>query len=151
MIPKTEPLLSVGILTDKKINIELYGDFKVAGNKNVFSGLFSIEAKENKIVCKSSKEKFEFENEIIFEPGDPVSESFVIRDVIIGSSFHWERKEKLRFIYSLKIILSKGKIVAVNLIPLESYLVSVISSEMSAKSSIELLKAHQEGRIRVTS
>ena len=142
MIPKTEPLLSVGILTDKKINIELYGDFKVAGNKNVFSGLFSIEAKENKIVCKSSKEKFEFENEIIFEPGDPVSESFVIRDVIIGSSFHWERKEKLRFIYSLKIILSKGKIVAVNLIPLESYLVSVISSEMSAKSSIELLKAH---------
>ena len=142
MMPKTEPLLNVGILSDKKINIELYGDFKVAGNKNVFSGLFSLEAKESKIVCKNNREKFEFENEIVFEPGDPVSESFVIKNVVIGSSFHWERKEKLRFIYSLKIILNKDKLVAVNIIPLESYLVSVISSEMSAKSSIELLKAH---------
>ena len=106
MMPKTEPLLNVGILSDKKINIELYGDFKVAGNKNVFSGLFSLEAKESKIVCKNNREKFEFENEIVFEPGDPVSESFVIKNVVIGSSFHWERKEKLRFIYSLKIILN---------------------------------------------
>lgn len=142
MIPKTEPLLNVGILTNKIINIELYGDYKVQGLKTSFSGLYLLEAKDDRISCKNGREKIEFEKEIIFEPGDPVSESFVIKNVVIGSDFHWERKEKLRFIYSLKIILENHKLTAINVIPLESYLVSVISSEMSAKSSIELLKAH---------
>jgi SpoIID/LytB domain protein len=142
MIPKSEPLLNVGILTNKKIDIELYGDFRVAGNKTEFSGAYTFESQKNHLICKNKNESFEFGNEVIFEPGDPVSESFVIKDVIIGSDFHWERKEKQRFIYSLKIILDKENLIAINIIPLESYLVSVISSEMSAKSSLELLKAH---------
>jgi hypothetical protein len=65
----------------------------------------------------------------------------LLRDVVIGSKFHWERKEKQRFIYSLLLLKAGDKIIAINHIPLERYLTSVISSEMSAKSSIELLKA----------
>lgn len=136
-----EPLLSVGILTSKAIKFELYGDFSVAGLKDNFSGVYSAEVQDNKIICKSSKHEITLDDRVEFVPTDPISESFLLRDVIIGKKFHWERKEKQRFIYSLVLQKTDNEIVAINHIPLERYLTSVISSEMSAKSSIELLKA----------
>lgn len=141
MLYNEEPYISVGILTDKKIKFELYGDFSVVGSKDSFSGIYTAELKNDRIVCKSSKHEIEGFNQIEFIPEEPVSESFLLRDVVIGNKFHWERKEKQRFIYSLLLVKSGDQIVAINHIPLERYLTSVISSEMSAKSSIELLKA----------
>ncbi|MEJ2104179.1 MAG: SpoIID/LytB domain-containing protein [Ignavibacteriaceae bacterium] len=141
MLPREEPVIKVGILTDKKIKFELYGDFSVYGFKESFSGVFTVELKDGMIICKSNKHKLEVMNEIEFIPTDPVSESFLLRDVIIGNKFHWERKEKQRFIYSLLLKRAGDEIIAINHIPVERYLSSVISSEMSAKSSVELLKA----------
>ena len=141
MLYGEEPYISVGILTERKIRFELYGDFSVAGSKDSFSGVYTAELKNDRIVCKSSKHEIEGFNQLEFIPSDPISESFLLRDVVIGSKFHWERKEKQRFIYSLLLVKSGDNIVAINHIPLERYLTSVISSEMSAKSSIELLKA----------
>ena len=60
----------------------------------------------------------------------------------IGINFHWERKEDQRFQGSLKIIVENGKLTGINVIRVEDYLTSVISSEMSATASLELLKAH---------
>jgi len=136
-----EPLISVGILTSKVIKFELYGDFSIVGLKDNFSGVYTAEIKSDKIVCKSSKHEVQLNDKIEFIPSDPISESFLLRDVVIGNKFHWERKEKQRFIYSLLLQKSGNEIIAINHIPLERYLTSVISSEMSAKSSIELLKA----------
>jgi len=141
MLYGEEPYISVGILTDKKIKFELYGDFSVVGSKDSFSGVYTAELKNDRIFCKSNKHEIEGVNQIEFIPSDPISESFLLRDVIIGSKFHWERKEKQRFIYSLLLLKAGHEIIAINHIPLERYLTSVISSEMSAKSSIELLKA----------
>jgi len=142
MIPAEESEICVGIVTERKINFELYGDFRVFGFNEFFSGIFTVEILNNVIVCKSATQKLEVTNEIVFEPNEPISESFLIRDVVIGKNFHWERKEKQRFNYSLKLLRNEENIIAINCIPLESYLVSVISSEMNAKSSLELLKAH---------
>jgi len=136
-----EPYINVGILTAKKLSFELYGDFSIIGHKDSFSGIYTAEIKDNHIVCKSSKHQVQPTNRIEFIPADPISESFLLRDVVIGRKFHWERKEKQRFIYSMILLKSGDEIVAINHIPLERYLTSVISSEMSAKSSIELLKA----------
>jgi stage II sporulation protein D len=141
MLFRDEPLLSVGILTSKVIKFELYGDFSVPGFKDNFSGVYTAEIKDDKIICKSSKHEIQLSDKIEFIPADPISESFLLRDVVIGNKFHWERKEKQRFIYSLLLQKSENEIIAINRIPLERYLTSVISSEMSAKSSIELLKA----------
>lgn len=141
MLTGEEPLLSVGILINKVIRFELYGDFSVVGFKDNFSGVYTAEIKDDKIVCKSSKHEVQQSDKIEFIPTDPISESFLLRDVVIGNKFHWERKEKQRFIYSLLLQKSGDEIIAINHIPLERYLTSVISSEMSAKSSIELLKA----------
>jgi len=68
--------------------------------------------------------------------------SFSLFDVTIGVNFHWERKETQTFLGSLKLVVEADKICAINELPVEKYLESVISSEMSATSSLELLKAH---------
>lgn len=68
--------------------------------------------------------------------------SFVLHDVTIGVDFHWERKEVQKFAGALKIVVSKGKLLAINVIGIEDYLLSVISSEMSAAADEEFLKAH---------
>ncbi|MGQ9642373.1 MAG: SpoIID/LytB domain-containing protein [Ignavibacterium sp.] len=137
----TEPWLNVGVLTDKIIRFELYGDFGSILTNKILSGIFTAELKNNKIVCKGTNITLESDEEIIFEPSDPVSESFLIRDVIIGVKFHWERREKQRFNYFLKIIKNGNQLTAINYLPVEAYLTSVISSEMSAKCSINLLRS----------
>ena len=68
--------------------------------------------------------------------------SFELRDVTIGVDFHWNRQETQLFPDDLKLIVENGKVTAVNCVGIENYLVSVISSEMSATNSEELLKAH---------
>ncbi len=139
---KQEPTISVGILTEEKIVFELYGDFKTSGLKQSFSGRFNAEVKENRIICKKGEEKIEISDEIIFKPLDEDTDSFLIKDVTIGVKFHWERKEKQRFQGSLKLKRVDNKIVVINILPVEKYLISVISSEISSKSSIQLLKSH---------
>jgi len=136
----SEPLINVGILSEGKINFELYGDFEFEGKK--YSGIFSAQLVNGKIVCKTNKEEIAESAELFFKTMDPNEDSFLIKDVVIGVKFHWERKEKQRFLGSLKIIIEDGKLTAINVVPIEAYLISVISSEMSARSSLQLLKAH---------
>jgi len=141
MLFRDEPLIRVGILTSEKIVFELHGNYKVSGLKSHFSGIFSAKVKDDQIICSNISEKIEKTKEIIFVPEDPNSESFLIRDVIIGIDFHWQRKEKQRFNHSLKLIIDDNKITAINILPIENYIVSVISSEMSAKCSFQSLKS----------
>ena len=68
--------------------------------------------------------------------------SFILFDVPIGIDFHWQRLQDQRFAGSLKFIAEGDRVTAVNRIGLEDYLLSVISSEMRASASVELLKAH---------
>jgi stage II sporulation protein D len=137
-----EPNLSVGILSENQINFELHGDFKVTGIKQVFSGRFTAEIENGKIICRWGNNKIEISDEILFVPQDIQNESFILRNVKIGVNFHWERKEKEIFTGSLKLIKENDNVTAINVLPIERYLLSVVSSEMSAKSSIQLLKAH---------
>ena len=81
------------------------------------------------------------DDERLFEPADEGA-SFTLKDVVIGIGFHWERKEEQRFCGSLLLKMEEGMVRAVNVVPVEKYLASVISSEMSANASLELLKAH---------
>ncbi|HEX2961006.1 MAG TPA: SpoIID/LytB domain-containing protein, partial [Ignavibacteriales bacterium] len=138
----TEPTVSVGILTAEKISFDLYGDFSSFGFKNTFSGRYTASLEDDIIVIEAEKETYKVTGEISFSPNDFRSESFLIREVVIGVKFHWEQKENQRFAGQLKLIKEGDKITAVNALPVESYLTSVISSEMSATSSLELLKAH---------
>ncbi|MFH1527658.1 MAG: SpoIID/LytB domain-containing protein, partial [Bacteroidota bacterium] len=137
-----EPSVSVSIMSETEIEFELYGDFKCPASTKSLRGVCKATIENNWIVVKSGNDTVKTESEILFTPSDIESASFLLRDVTIGIQFHWQKKENQRFLGSLKLLVGNGKLTAVNVLPVEQYLMSVISSEMSATSSIELLKAH---------
>lgn len=113
--------------------------YLLAPNGVPFEGIQKVEYLDGKIWLN---DEMTDEEELIFEPVRYHEASFELNDVTIGINFHWERKEDQTFKGSLKIMIENEKLTAINILPLEDYLVSVISSEMSATSSLELLKAH---------
>lgn len=131
----SEPVISVGVLSATKIEFILQGEFRFI-NGLLYSGKNLAKYSDGKIIFGNET----YEN-LDFEPTQADC-SFDIADVIIGIDFHWERKETQRFKGALKLIIENGKITAINQIGVENYLTSVISSEMSATASEELLKAH---------
>ena len=77
-----------------------------------------------------------------FTPTSPEGDSFCLKGVTIGVGFHWQRREDQRFRGSLRLIARGGMLTAINILGVEEYLTSVISSEMSSHSSLPLLQAH---------
>lgn len=132
----SQPTIQVGILKQTEIKFILRGEFVVNGGTEIVSGEGSVALSDGKILYKGNR----YES-LLFSSADEES-SFDLVDVVIGIHFHWERKETQRFKGALKFILLDGELQAINIVPTEDYLTSVISSEMSATSSLELLKAH---------
>ena len=130
-----EPKIKVGIMSAAEVKFTLDGTFSVL-DKTV-SGSQVATTDGNVILWNNEKYQ-----ELEFIPVDEASASFELEDVTIGVNFHWERKEVQRFKGALKLIVEHGKITPVNILGVEDYLLSVISSEMSATASLELLKAH---------
>ncbi len=137
-----EPDISVCIMHCDTIRFELYGDFVLNKGKEKFNGKYTVKYAEGKIILSDGSERREIQSGDTFNPLDFESESFLLREVIIGIQFHWQKKENQRFQGSLRFLIEDNTLAAVNVVPVESYLTSVISSEMSATSSPELLKAH---------
>lgn len=135
MIYHTEPKVSVGILWNNKITFVLNTNYSILGTDT--QGEYTVTLSDNNKILYNG----ELYDELVFEPKD-TNASFTLREVVIGINFHWERKEDQVFEGALKLIVDNGLITAVNVLPVESYLTSVISSEMSATASLELLKAH---------
>lgn len=138
-----EPNVSIGVMFQKEIQFELDGEFTINSLDTVFSGAFTATyIDENTYRIRQNDDVYTIEDEVVFMPKNEDTHSFVLKDVTIGIKFHWERKEDQRFKGALKFVPEDEKLTAINILPVEDYLVSVISSEMSATSSAELLKAH---------
>lgn len=132
----TEPQISVGIMSAPEIKFSLFDTYN-------FDGSVLNKGEYNAVI---SNGKIDFNgklyNQVLIEANDIHTNYFELKDAVIGIDFHWERKEDQQFQGHLKLIVENDMITAVNLVLLEDYLASVISSEMSATSSGELLKAH---------
>jgi stage II sporulation protein D len=137
-----EPRISVAVVSESKVEFDLFGEFRIPDVNKKCSGSFSVIIENNKILLLQKGSQVYSSGSILFEPRDIDLTSFVIREVRIGKGFHWERKEKQRFYGTLKLIIEDNRITAINIIPVEAYLESVISSEMNANSPYEFLKAH---------
>lgn len=129
-----EPEISVGIVNAQEIHFTLNARFLAKGE--TVSGNQQVSFEEGGILWNGNVYR-----ELTFTPLDEDS-SFSLYDVTIGINFHWERQETQSFIGTLKLVVYEGKITAINILPAEDYLTSVISSEMNATSSLEFLKAH---------
>lgn len=128
------PTLSVGILFQPQISFVLEGFFHFSG-KN-YSGAQNVSYQEGLIAFDG-----QLHPKITLTPVSE-SDTFVLKEVVMGIGFHWEQKEDMRFGGKLEFIVEDDKVVAINILSIDDYLISVISSEMSATSALELLKAH---------
>ncbi len=131
-LTRTQPNVEVGIMSAKEIEFEILSDG--AGSRRAV-------LREGKIEYDGA-----LYDELYFGSQTPstmfAEPSFVLHGVTIGVNFHWERKEDQRFAGALRIIVEKDRLTAINVVGVEDYLLSVISSEMSAAASEEFLKAH---------
>ena len=132
----TEPQIAVGILSEKEIRFSFPEEF-ISSDGMAISGIQQAVYQKGKIHWQEK-----VYDELSFTPQKNTTSFFELQDVTIGINFHWERKEVQRFKGKLKIIVEDDKLTAINIISIEDYLTSVISSEMSATASLELLKAH---------
>ena len=130
-----EPKVSVGIMFEPRIDFLFTGSYLSGGR--TYSGLQRVTEKDGKVEWNGN-----LYDELLFEPADEMRNSFELRGVTIGINFHWERKENQSFRGSVMFIVENSKVTAINILGVEEYLTSVISSEMSATASLELLKAH---------
>ena len=130
-----EPKVSVGIMFEPRIEFVLSSGFMCDGKE--YTGKQIVSFSQGKIEWNGQSYR-----EILFVPISALVAFFELTGVTIGINFHWERKENQSFKGSLKLIVEGDKITAINLLGIEDYLTSVISSEMSATASLELLKAH---------
>ena len=129
-----EPDVTVGIVSAQKIHFCLNAPYTAKGEDII--GNQVVEFSEGGILWNGNQYR-----ELRFVPKS-ADASFSLYDVTIGVNFHWERQETQTFQGSLHLVVEADKICAINELPVETYLVSVISSEMKATSSMELLKAH---------
>ena len=131
-LTRQQPKLEVGVMSAKEIEFEILTDG----------------AGPRKAVLREGKIEYDgaLYDELYFEEQTPstmfAEPTFILHGVTIGVNFHWQRKEDQKFAGALKIIVEDGHLTAVNVVGVEDYLLSVISSEMSATASEEFLKAH---------
>ena len=131
-LTRTQPKIEVGIMSGKEIRFEILSDGAGPRKAVLREGKIEYDGALYDELYFGSKTL----STMFAEP------SFILHGVTIGVDFHWERKEDQKFAGALKIIVDKDKLTAVNVVGVEDYLLSVISSEMSASASEEFLKAH---------
>ena len=134
------PTVSVGIVGAQQISFRLNTPYVAKGES--ISGEQVVAFSEGGLLWRGQQYR-----ELVFTPqpaakGTDAQPSFSLCNVVIGKNFHWERSETQTFAGVLRLVVDSDQVVAINELPVEQYLESVISSEMSAKASLEFLKAH---------
>ena len=129
-----QPKIRVGVLAAKEIRFCLNDSY--TDGRSSYEGEMSISAVQGRLSWNGV-----LIDSLTLKPNDH-SATFTLHDVTIGIGFHWERKEEQTFSGQLKFIVEDGLVRAINILPVEDYLTSVISSEMKPTASREFLRAH---------
>jgi stage II sporulation protein D len=139
---KETQIIHVGIMSGSEIRFELNGHYADQNNRQYVQGKYKAIAAKGKIALDLEENRMMVENNVFLSPVDYRKASFRLFNVTIGIGFHWQKSEDQLFRGGLNLMINASGITVVNVLPVEDYLESVISSEMSAKSSVEMLKAH---------
>ncbi len=138
---KSEPLIKVGLMTGaQSVRLSLSGGFIADGGERVADGDYTGVFEDGAIRIEGVTTLRG--NRVALSPVDLEKSRFTVHDITIGIDFHWQRKEAQHFQGALIILPEPAGLTIINELPLEAYLVSVISSEMSATCPPEALRAH---------
>lgn len=133
-----QPQVAVGIISAKEVSFTLAGIYSTP-DVTVVTGRHTVRVSDSGIALVWEGRTY---TSISFTPSSKESDSFTLESVTIGLDFHWQRKENQQFRGELSFIVADGKVVVVNRVDVEEYLASVISSEMSSSSPLQMLRAH---------
>lgn len=136
-----QPKLKIGILTHPEISLTLKGQFRDRLSGALLNAGHYVASVSNQLVTLKFGDT-RIEGGTLMLEAQSSDDTFILHNVKIGIQFHWEREEDQEFCGNLELVIDNNNLVAINHAPIEKYLTSVISSEMSATSSPELLKAH---------
>lgn len=140
VIISKDPWIGVGLMTGARdVKLELSGSFSSGDGTLLTESGYTVRADGDVVSLGGAATTAPVIN---LNPSDFASCRFTVHGVRIGRGFHWEREESQQFQGGLRIQASGDGLTLINQLPLESYLVSVISSEMSASCPAELLRAH---------
>lgn len=136
-----EPLIKVGICEAyPEIRGRLSGDYRLKGL--LVQGGFVVRPQEGAVVLFDSRGRRIAREPVLHLRADPGS-TFALEGVTVGLKFHWERREDLSYVGDLVVIAEPaGALTAINELPLEDYLLSVVSSEMNGQAPLAFLMAH---------
>ncbi len=129
-----QPKIRVGIMAAKEIRFCLNDSY--SDGRSSYEGEMSVSAVQGRLSWNGV-----LIDSLTLKPNEHGS-TFTLHDVTIGIGFHWERREEQTFSGQLKFIIEDGLVRAINILPVEDYLTSVISSEMKPTASREFLRAH---------
>ena len=134
---RTEPIIDVGIVQGEELTFTFNTPYTEGDAR--YEGRQVASLDEGAILFDGTRHEC-----LTFRAcGDEhTSPTFSLHGVTIGKEFHWQQQETQTFQGSLQLRIIEGELHAINRIPIEDYLTSVIASEMSGTSSVELLKAH---------
>jgi SpoIID/LytB domain protein len=133
----SQPTVRVGIMSAKQIEVSFHGTYTMNDGTQISAGAHTFSITDDRRISWMGKT---FDEVALRAQSDECT--FEIKDVVIGVNFHWERREDQRFSGNARLIVEGEQLTIINELPIEHYLCSVISSEMSANASLELLKAH---------
>lgn len=134
--------INVGILKNKEIYFYLHHFFAPQSSVQISGKTCKASIENKKIVLQIDDKKYFFEKEIKLYPSNEKESYFEIKNVVIGVDFHWQQTENQKFKGALYLLKIANELQVINELLIEDYLLSVISSEMSADCSLEFLKAH---------
>ena len=135
-----EPLVKVGIIRGDELRIDFLGTYFSKNFDAEFSGRITFTFENGLITVTSRESKVSTTRTVDFEPVAIEHDSFIVHGVEIGRDFHWQQKKNLRYLGSLSVIVENNTLTLINILPIETYLISVVSSEMSSNASEEFLK-----------
>ena len=138
---KSEPLIKVGLMTGAKTaRFSLSGGFTMNDGGRVQDGDYTATLDDGAVRLEGPARSHA--GMLALSPINFDNSRFIVHDITIGIDFHWQRKEAQHFQGALLIVPGPDGLNIINELPLEAYLVSVISSEMSANCPPEALRAH---------
>ena len=142
MANKSAPEIEVGIMKAAKVRFKLEAEFLLAKDGSILTGDAEAEISGKGLSMHCGDSLITSADPILLVPFRKERARFILHEVVIGIGFHWEQKEDQEFQGGLKLMVLNGEVQVVNVICVEDYLISVISSEMRGDSSPALLKAH---------
>lgn len=138
MSAASEPTIAVGLLEGKtRVRVILNQAFVDRAGDDWPAGTYEVQRRADTLEITGPRTA-SYANSWQLVPGNA---TFALTSRV-GHQFHWAEDELQQFAGGVRVECDEAGLRVINDVPLETYLASVVCSEMAADCPLELIKAH---------